>query len=118
MLYVKPRLSWTITGDLGPVVLPGQNGIKEVSETLWNGIVGVKGRYAFGNDRKWFVPFYLDVGTGATQLTWQGVAGVGYSYRWGDVTAVWRYLDFNGKSGKPIEDLNMSGPQLGATFRF
>jgi hypothetical protein len=35
----------------------------------------------------WFAPFYLDVGTGATKLTWQGFAGVGYAYRWGDVVA-------------------------------
>ena len=64
------------------------------------------------------MPFYLDVGTGATKLTWQAAGGVGYSYHWGDVVAVWRYLDWNNKSGKSIADLNMSGPQLGVAFHF
>jgi len=118
MLYVKPTLGFSITGDLGPVVLPGRNGSKEVSETVWDGIVGVKGRYTFGDERKWFVPFYLDVGTGQTKLTWQGAAGVGYAYHWGEVVAMYRYLDWNAKSGKPIEDLNLGGPMIGVTFRW
>jgi len=74
-LDVKPTLGFSINGDLGPVVLPGRSGSKTVSASLWDGIVGVKGRCAFGDERKWFVPFYLDVGTGQTQLTWQGAAG-------------------------------------------
>jgi len=118
MLYIKPTLGYSITGDLGPIIIPGRSVSKAVSETRWDGIVGLKGRYAFGDNREWFVPFYLDVGTGQTKLTWQGVAGIGYSYRWGDVLATWRYLDWNAKSGKPIADLNMSGPMLGMVFHW
>ena len=118
LLDVKPTLGYSITGDVGPVVLPGRSGTKKVSESLWDGIVGVKGRYAFGDDRKWFVPFYLDVGTGQTKLTWQAAAGVGYAFHWGDVVAMWRYLDWNAKSGKSIEDLNLNGPMIGVTFRW
>jgi hypothetical protein len=71
LLKMKPTLGYSITGDLGPIVLPGRNGSKQVNESIWDGIIGVKGRYAFGDDNKWFVPFYLDVGTGQSQLTWQ-----------------------------------------------
>ena len=118
MLYVKPTLGFSITGDLGPVALPVRSGSKEVSETVWDGIVGVKGRYTFGDARNWFVPFYLDVGTGQTRLTWQGATGVGYAYQWGEVVALYRYLDWNSKSGKPIEELNFGGPMIGVTFRW
>ena len=118
MLQVKPTLGYSITGDLGPIAVPGRSGSKQVNETLWDGIVGVKGRYAFGDDRKWFVPFYLDVGTGQTKLTWQGATGVGYAYRWGEVVAMYRYLDWNADSGKTIEDLNLGGPMIGVTFRW
>ena len=118
MLQMKPTLGYSITGDLGPIVIPGRNGSKQVDESVWDGIVGVKGRYTFGADRKWYLPFYLDVGTGQTQLTWQIAGGVGYSYNWGSVFAMWRYLDYNGKSGKPIADLNIGGPQLGVAFRW
>jgi hypothetical protein len=118
LLDVKPTLNYAINGDLGPISIPGRNGSKQVNESLWDGIVGVKGRYAFGDDRKWFVPFYLDVGTGQTKVTWQGAAGVGYAYHWGDVIAMWRYVDWNAKTGKPIEDFNLNGPMVGATFRW
>ena len=101
VLKIKPTLNYTINGDLGPISIPSRSGTKEVSDTYWDGIVGVKGRYAFGDDRKWFAPFYVDVGTGQTKLTWQVAAGLGYAYRWGEVIGMWRYLDYNNKSGNP-----------------
>lgn len=118
MLYLKPTLGWSLNGDIGPTFTPGRNGSESISETLWDGIVGVKGRYVFGEDRAWFAPFYLDVGTGQTKFTWQATAGVGYSYRWGDVLAVWRYLDWNARSGTSLSDLNMSGPMLGVVLHW
>jgi hypothetical protein len=118
MLRMKPTLGYSITGDLGPIVIPGRNGSKQVDESIWDGIVGVKGRYTFGEDRKWFAPFYVDVGTGQSQLTWQIAGGVGYTYHWGSVFAMWRYLDYNLKSGKALEYTNMSGPMLGAAFHW
>jgi hypothetical protein len=118
LLQIKPTLGYAITGDLGPVVLPGRSGSKQVDESLWDGIVGVKGRYTFGQDRKWFMPFVLDVGTGQTKLTWQGAAGIGYAYQWGEVVAMYRYMDWNAKSGEPIENMNFGGPLVGVTFRW
>jgi hypothetical protein len=118
LLVLKPTLGYTLTGDLGPVALPGRSGSKSVSANLWDGIVGVKGRYAFGDERKWFVPFYLDVGAGQTQLTWQGAGGVGHAYGWGELVALYRYLDWNGQSGKSIQKLDLGGPMIGATFRW
>jgi len=118
LLKLKPTLGFSITGDLGPIVLPGRQGSKQVDESIWDGIVGVKGRYAFGDKREWFVPFYFDVGTGQSKSTWQGAGGVGYAYRWGEVVALYRYLDYNGKSGEPVADMTMGGPQLGVVFRW
>ena len=31
---------------------------------------------------------------------------------------MWRYLDYNFKSGKKIEDLSFNGPMTGAGFRW
>ena len=108
-LYIKAKIDYSI----GPIL-----GQKETSGTVWDGIVGVKGRYSFGDHREWFVPFYLDVGTGQTSLTWQALAGIGYRFHWGDAVATWRYMDWNGKSGKPIQDLNLNGPLLGVQLHF
>ena len=118
LLDVKTTLGFSINGDIGPIALPGRSGSKGVSESLWDGIVGVKGRYTLTDDRKWFLPFYLDVGTGQTKLTWQAVAGVGYGFHWGDLVATYRYLDWNAKSGKSVEDLSFGGPMISATWRW
>jgi hypothetical protein len=118
LVDVKPTLGWSIYGDLGPIGIAGRSGSKEINESVWDGIVGVKGRYAFGANRAWFVPFYLDVGTGQSDLTWQGATGLGYVYHWGAVFAMWRYLDYNFKSGKAIADMNFNGPMLGVAFRW
>lgn len=93
-------------------------GNKKISENVWDGIIGVKGRYAFGDNRAWFVPFYLDVGTGQSDVTWQAAAGLGYTFNWGSVMAMWRYLDYQFKSGQAIEAMNFNGPMLGLNFRW
>jgi hypothetical protein len=118
MLQMKPTLGYSITGELGPIVIPGgRAGSKQVDESVWDGIVGVNGRYAFGEGGRWFAPFYVDVGTGQTQLTWQIAGGIGYSFNWGSLFAMWRYLDDNFQSGKNLDSIAMNGPLFGATFR-
>lgn len=113
MLKYRPTLDYTIATPGFPI-----GGSREVNGTSWNGIVGIKGRYVFEGRREWFVPFYLDVGTGDSRLTWQAIAGIGYSFHWGDVLATWRYLDFDAKSEKSITNLSMNGPMLGLALHW
>jgi len=65
----------------------------------------------------WYMPYYLDVGTGSSNWTWQALLGVGYAFDWGDVNLSIRSLsyDFNGKNDA---DLRMTGLTLGAAFRW
>jgi hypothetical protein len=118
LFAVKPTLGWSINGELGPIGFPVGSGSTEISGNVWDGIIGVEGRYAFGENRAWFMPFYLDVGTGQSELTWQGAAGLGYTFNWGSVVGVWRYLDYQFKSGQSLESMSFSGPMIGATFRW
>lgn len=113
---VKPTLGWSIQGDLGSLPESSRNGSREIDESVWDGIVGVKGRFAFGDERRWFVPYYADIGAGGSQLTWQLAGGLGYGWNWGGVFAMWRYLDYSFKSGKKLEDMNFNGPMLGVSF--
>ena len=112
---LKQKLGWSISGSLGPIAPSSRSGSAEVGDSVWDGIVGVKGRYAFGAKREWSVPFYLDVGTGESDLTWQGAAGISYAFQWGELSALWRYLSYDMKSGKNIKDMNFNGPMIGAT---
>ncbi len=118
MLDLSTDLKWSLTGDLGDPPLIDASGKSNVSQTNWDGIVGIRGRAEFGDDHKWFVPYYLDIGTGDSDLTWQAIAGVGYSFGWGDILGVWRYLDYNLSNSAPIQNTDFSGPALGVTFHF
>ena len=103
------KLTWSITGNLGPINPSGRSGSAEAGSPLWDGIVGVKGHVTLGADSKWSVPFYLDGGAGDSSHTWQAAAGIAYSFRWGEIIGMWRYLDY-GLSGNNISSVNFKGP--------
>ena len=115
---LKQNLGYNLSADVGPITGPGRSGSVEAKITNWDGIVGAKGRLAFGDRREWFVPLYIDVGTGDSDLTWQAIAGVGYAFSWGEVLAAWRYLDYNFKSGDKLESINFNGPAIGVGFHW
>lgn len=116
-IEIKQNLRWQFSADIGGLTPPPRSGANEVKLNNVDGIVGAKGRYAFGANREWYVPYYVDVGTGDSDLTWQAVGGIGYTYSWGEVFAVWRYLDYNFKNTK-IEDASFSGPAIGVAFHW
>ena len=117
LLDVEEKLGWQLSTSLP--ISPGHfQGTSEAKVENWDGIIGVKGRLSFGANREWFVPYYLDVGTGESDFTWQGIAGIGYAFKWGEIMAAWRYLDYDFKSGKKIESLNFNGPAIGVAFRW
>jgi hypothetical protein len=117
-LDVSQTLDWSISGDISSLPPVSRDGSAEASSSLWDGIVGVKGVADLGNDHKWFIPYYLDVGTGQSDLTWQVNAGIGYRYNWGSLVATWRYLDYEMDSNEPIKSVNLNGPLFGATFQW
>ena len=110
------QLSAAVTGPVGTATFARTGSVTQ-SVSIWDAIVGVRGRFKLG-DGNWFVPYHFDVGAGDSKLTWQGVIGVAYSYKWGDIGLVYRYLSYEQGGNKLIEDLKLSGPALGASFRF
>jgi len=117
-LDIKRSSNWSITGDLGALPPTSRTGSRKDSANFVDGIVGLRGRAALGPGSAWSVPFYVDVGTGESQLTWQAAAGIRYAFGWGEVSALWRVLDYDLKSGDPVEKLRFSGPMVGATWRW
>ncbi|MCG2595464.1 hypothetical protein LZ009_22020 [Ramlibacter sp. XY19] len=118
MFRLKRSVRWNIAGSIGTLDPLRRSGSFESSDTLWDAVVGVKGRYAFGSARQWVVPFYLDAGTGDSRLTWQASTGIGYAFSWGEVSLLWRYLSYEMKSGNALQELKLNGPMVGATFTF
>jgi hypothetical protein len=118
LLDLEDTLDWTLTGNVGSVALPDRIGARRDSLQNWDLIIGIRGRLSFGEEHHWFAPYHLDLGTGESDLTWQAMAGLGYSFSWGDVLVAWRYLDYDMKSGETIESLNFNGPLIAAVFRW
>jgi hypothetical protein len=89
---------------------------------VWTGIIGVKGALRLGDDGKWYVPYEADFGAGSAKhssvTSGNAILGIGYKFGWGDVVVAWRYLSYNMGSGDPIQKLIMSGPAMGASFRW
>jgi hypothetical protein len=115
---MRQTFAYEVTGNVGSIPAAGRAGRSEAKLSNWDAIVGLKGRMAFGEDRKWFAPYYFDIGTGESKLTWQAMAGIGYSFGWGDVVAAWRYLDYDMKSGSRIETMTFNGPAIAAVFHW
>ena len=113
----KETLDWKLSGNIGSIPLPGRAGNQHAEVTNWDAIVGVRGRFTLGADGKWFIPYYLDVGAGDSDQTWQAMAGVGYAFHWGDIVGAWRDLDYKMKSGK-IENINFDGPTIAFVFHW
>jgi hypothetical protein len=106
----------------------GPNGIfgRSVDTTdkmnVWTGIVGVKGTLRLGDDGKWYVPYEADFGAGSSNhssvTSGNAILGLGYQFGWGDLVVAWRYLSYNMGSNDPFQKLIMSGPAMGASFRW
>lgn len=118
LLDIESQLEWTLTGEVGSVPVADRQGDRRTTIENIDVIVGCKGRIGFGDQQSWFVPYYLDVGTGESDLTWQAMAGLGYSLDWGDILVAWRYLDYEMASGTPIKEINFNGPAVAVSFRW
>lgn len=111
------NLSATITGPAGSGQTFARSGSVTKSESIVDAIIGVRGRFTLG-DGNWFVPYHLDVGAGNSDLTYQAVLGVGYSFKWGETYLSYRYLHYDMGSSKLLQNVALSGPALGLNFRF
>ena len=118
MFDMKQTVKWTFNGTIDDLPLPERSGSSVVSVTDWDAIIGVIGHTFIGDDSNWFIPYYLDVGTGDSDLTWQAMTGLGYKFNWGATEFTYRYLDYDPSSSSPMTDLSVGGVMLGATFQW
>lgn len=120
LLTIKAETDWLLSGSITDNVSGGtfaRSGGVSQSETLWDGIIGIRGAVGLG-DSRWAIPYYLDVGTGSSALTWQGVAGIEYRYDWGDLQLMYRYTYYDMKEDKLLQNVSLGGPAIGVNFRF
>jgi hypothetical protein len=79
------NLAVTLTGPRGGNARFGGIGSLSGSQNIWNGIGGVRLRIRPGNAGL-FIPYYFDVDTGGSKLTWQAVGGLGCQTGWDGIS--------------------------------
>jgi len=119
-LGIEAKTDWQLSGAItGPG--SGQSFAASGSTSdrvdLWDGIIGVRGYVGLGQS-KWAIPYYLDVGTGTSTITSQAMAGIEYRYSWGDLQLLYRYLYYDLKGDKLLQNVSLNGPAIGVNFRF
>ena len=114
-LYMKPKFTYSPILPGAPII--SGSGTTSVSDSNWDGIIGMKGNYKL--NEKWFMPFMFDVGSGDSKMTWQAFAGVGYKYENFDVVAGYRYLEWEFDDVfVGFNEFDLSGPMIGLNFKF
>ena len=112
-VYATATLNLNIAGTLDKA------SVSKTTSTV-DPIIGAKGRYRIA-DSTWYIPFYGDIGSGsgAANLTWQAMAGVGKTFgSLIDASLTYRALYYDMKDGGVLQKTTMLGPQAAVTFKF
>ena len=116
-LDLEEELEWDLSSQVGDNPVNARSGNVKVKDNVMDGIVGVRGQFKFGQSN-WSAPYYLDVGTGDTDYSVQGVVGIHYAFESFDLGLSYRYLEWNLDSDVGLESLSFSGMQFGVGYRW
>jgi len=107
---------WVDTDFKGQGPLGRSRGFSD-SATIVDGLVGVRAGVELGDG--FSLVGYADIGAGNSDLTWQVLGAVEYSFNNSISGAIgYRYLGYDFGGHAPLDDLALYGPVLGVTFRF
>ena len=113
---VRVSLAYEFTVPQFPAIMKG-GGFWPTTDST-EGIIGVKGALRLSHDGKWFAPYEADVGDGNKNWSYNAFVGAGYHFHWGDVTLGVRNLTYNLSDRPILEKARLTGPVLGASFRW
>ncbi|WP_157637365.1 hypothetical protein [Cupriavidus sp. UYPR2.512] len=118
-LNLSASAHWTLSATFTQqgATLAQQASVSQ-TENLVDAIIGVRGRFNLSRNGRWYVPYYIDVGSGSSSYTLQVSAGAAYAAKWGDIQLSYRYLSYKVNGGELIQRLTFKGPMLGMMFRF
>ena len=64
------------------------------------------------------MPYYIDVGAGDSDLTWNAMLGMSREFGWGELVIAYRHLDYDQDANGLLQNFSFSGPGIGARFNF
>lgn len=86
------------------------------TESTWDAVVGITGDFDLSD--RWYLVYYADVGAGQSDLTWQALLAAHYRLEKFDLSFGYRYLEWNLRDFGSFDKLDVSGPFIGARFKF
>ena len=114
--YLDISNSLTLNFDVAPPELDPEISADASVDAL-DAFVGLRGKARLG--KRWFLPWGTTVGAGESDLTWSVAAAIGYNAAdWADIVLGYRYMKWEMDKKEALADYSMSGPLLGAVFRF
>ena len=111
--YLDLELDFSLGLGLGQFAVARDLSASQVS---WDAVAGLKGRVILNGP--WFSPYYLDLGAGDSDFTWQAAGGLGYAFDRGDLTLLYRHIAWDFGSDDTLDNIDFSGPMLAGTWRF
>lgn len=116
---LEADLDWELTTSItGPGFTFARQGTVASETNLYDAVVGARGKWRFGRGDHWYVPWYADVGTGSSDLTWQAMTGIGYVFERAGLLVVWRHLDYEADDDDLMREMRFDGPAVGFSWRF
>jgi hypothetical protein len=118
-LWIKGNLDWnfSLTGNAGRVDIEDSGHLHNQTHVT-DGIVGVRGRWSPFEDKHWFFPYYVDIGGGGSDTTYQLMAGVAYGFSWGDIALNYRDVEYKQTGDEFLKKVELSGPSFSVTWHF
>ena len=119
-LWIKGNLDWNfnLTGNGGRVDIANSGHLNNQTHVT-DAIIGIRGRWSPFADSNWFFPYYVDVGAGDSDHTYEAMIGVAYGFHWGDIALNYRDVEYKeSDSNKFLKKLELSGPALSFTWHF
>jgi hypothetical protein len=112
-------LNWDLTTTLtGPGFTFARSGNISGDIDMLDAVVGLRGKWWLDSAHHWYVPWYVDVGAGSSDLTWQAMLGGGYAWQRTDVLLAWRQLDYDRDSNDLLQEIEFGGFGVGFSWRF
>ena len=118
-LWIKGNLNWDFnaTGGGGIIGLANSGKLSRDSNSA-DAIVGLRGQWQFGDGGRWYVPYYIDIGTGNSEWTSSANLGIGYLYDWGNIAFVWRDLRYKQSNDEFLRKFDLDGPSFSIGWQF
>ena len=116
-LRISANVEWSVTGNVGSLPPLARAGDAAAEPRYTDAIVGLRGRATLGGTG-WYLPYYIDIGAGDSNRTWQTAVGIGYRLSAGELTLVHRRVEYDFGPDSPLVELGFSGLALGFSWRW